>query len=192
MNTPRQEKAKTKPYFLLSFIPAAAYWLLETYSTLEVALIGGIVLGIIEMSLEKYFTGHVHTLSKVNVALIVVLGGISLFAQEGIWFKLQPTFTGVGVASFLIFKKLQGHSLMLDMIKDMGQAPPLPDSIYKTMEWHMTLFLLVFAAFMAKVAIYDSTSVWLFWKTGGFYIAFGGFMLAEMIYLKMKIGRKKL
>lgn len=191
MTTPPQEKAKTKPYFLLSFIPAVAYWLLETYSTLEVALIGGILLGLLEMALEKYFTGHVHTLSKVNIALIVVLGGISLFAKEGVWFKLQPTFTGVGIASFLIFKKFQGHSLMLDMIKDMGQAPPLPDSIYKTMEWHMTLFLLVFAAFMAKVAILNSTSEWLFWKTGGFYIAFGGFMVAEMIYLKIKIGRKK-
>ena len=44
MTTPPQEKAKTKPYFLLSFIPALAYWLLETYSTLEVALIGGILL----------------------------------------------------------------------------------------------------------------------------------------------------
>lgn len=191
MTTPPKEKTKAKPYFLLSFIPALAYWLLETYTTLEVALIGGVVLGLLEMVLEKYFTGHVHTLSKVNIALIVVLGGISLFAKEGVWFKLQPSFTGLGIAGFLIFKKFQGHSLMLDMLKDLGQAPPLPDSIYKTMEWHMTLFLLAFAAFMAKVAILDSTSVWLFWKTGGFYIAFGGFMVAEMIYLKMKIGRKK-
>lgn len=186
-----KKSAQVKPYFLLSFLPAVAYWLLETYSTLEAALIGGVLLGVLEMALEKYFTGHVHTLSKVNLSLILVLGGISLLASEGVWFRLQPTFTGVGVASFLIFKKLQGHSLMLDMLKDMGQVPPLPVEAYKTMEWHMTLFLLGFAAFMAKVAIYDSTSVWVFWKTGGFYIAFGAFLVLEMIYLRFILRRKK-
>ena len=189
MNTPKKGKA---PYFLLSFIPAVAYWLLETYTTLEIALIGGIVLGIIEMILEKYFTGYVHTLSKVNISLIVILGVISLLAKEGVWFRLQPTFTGVGVAGFLIYKKLQGHSLMLDMIKDMGQIPPLPEATYKLMEWHLTLFLLGFAAFMAKIAIYESTGTWIFWKTGGFYIAFGGFMAVEMIYLRFVLRRKKL
>lgn len=192
MNTPHVNpgKGNRPPYFLLSFIPAVAYWLLETYFTLEIALIGGILLGIIEMILEKCFTGHVHTLSKVNLSLIVVLGAISLFAKEGVWFRLQPTFTGVGVASFLILKKLQGHSLMLDMVKDMGQTPPLSEETYKTIEWHMTIFLLAFAAWMARVAIYESTARWLFWKTGGFYMAFAVFMVLEMIFLRFVLKRK--
>ncbi len=178
------------PYFLLSFIPAVAYWLLETYSTLEIALAGGIILGVIEMILEKYFTGSVHTLSKVNIVLIVILGVISLIAKEGVWFRLQPTFTGIGISGFLIYKKMKGHSLMLDMLKDMGQVPPLSENTYKIMEWHMTLFLLLFATFMAKVAVYDTTATWLFWKTGGFYIAFGAFMVLEMVYLRFVLRRK--
>lgn len=180
----------SRPYFLLSFIPAVAYWILETYFTLEIALIGGIVLGILEMLFEKYFTGHVHTLSKVNMGLIVVLGVISLYAKEGVWFKLQPTFTGVGIASFLVFKKFQKKSLLLEMLKDMGQKPPLPEEAYQMLEWHLCLFLIGFAAFMAKVAILDTTSTWLFWKTGGFYIAFGAFMIVEMIFLRWYLRRR--
>src|SRR5690606_16150037 len=130
------------------------------------------------------------TLSKVNLALIVVLGGISLIAKEGVWFKLQPTFTGLGVSAFLIYKKVRGHSLMLDMLKDLGQTPPLPEKAYRTMEWHMTLFLIAFAIFMARVAVYESTSNWLFWKTGGFYLAFGGFLVGEMIYLRILLKGK--
>jgi intracellular septation protein len=183
--------SKTKPYFLLSFLPALAYWLLETYSTLEVALIGGILLGVIEMILEKFFSGHIHTLSKVNLTLILVLGGIALVAREGVWFRLQPFFTGLGISGFLIFQKFQGRSLMLDMLKDMGQVPPLPEKIYKIMEWHLSLFLLIFAIFMAKVAVYDSTTTWLFWKTGGFYLAFAAFIMAEMIYLRIFVGRMR-
>ena len=90
MNQPAR---KTPPYFLMSFIPAVAYWILESNFSLEIALIGGIILGVLEMIVEKKFSGHVHTLSKVNLSLIVVLGVISLIAKEGVWFKLQPTFT---------------------------------------------------------------------------------------------------
>lgn len=177
------------PFFLLSFIPAVAYWLLETYSTLEVALIGGIVLGVAEMGLEKKFTGHVHTISKLNVALVVSLGGIALIAREGLWFKLQPTLTGVAVAGFLLFKKVKDESLMLEMLKDMKQTVPLPPVAYKTMEWHLTVFLLGFAAWMAYVAINESTAVWLFWKTGGFYIVFGSFAVFEFIFLRWYLRR---
>ena len=173
-----------KPYFLLSFLPALAYWYLETYYTLEIALTGGIILGVLEMALEKKFTGHVHTLSKLNIALIVILGGISLIAKEGIWFKLQPTLTGLSLASYLVYKKIRKQSLMIEMLQDMKQRPPLPENVYKVLEWHISIFLIGFAAFMAHVALNESTATWLFWKTGGFYIAFGGFMVFEVIFLR--------
>ncbi len=180
-----------KPYFLLSFIPAVAYWYLETYYSLEIALVGGILLGVVEMLLEKKFTGHVHTLSKLNVSLVIVLGLVSLVAKEGLWFKLQPTLTGLSVASFLVFKKLRGQSLMLEMLKDMHQTPPMPAVVYRTLEWHICLFLLGFAAFMAKVALVDTTATWLFWKTGGFYIVFGCFMVAELGYIQWVLRRQR-
>jgi intracellular septation protein len=182
-------KTSSAPYFLLSFIPAAAYWLLETYTSLEIALIGGIVLGLIEMIAEKYFTGHVHTLSKLNISLVVGLGVISLAAREGVWFKLQPTLTGLAIGGYLLFQKLRGHSLMLDMLSDMKQKAPLPPEAYRVMEWHMCVFLFAFAVWMAHVAVNTSTANWLFWKTGGFYIAFGGFMIGEMLFLKWYLRR---
>jgi intracellular septation protein len=189
MNQPAR---KTPPYFLMSFIPAVAYWILESNFSLEVALVGGIVLGVIEMIVEKKFSGHVHTLSKVNLTLIVVLGLISLIAKEGVWFKLQPTFTGFGIASFLVYKKFKGQSLMVEMMKDMGQEKlPMPPETYKLLEWHLCLFLIAFAVFMGRVALYESTATWLFWKTGGFYVAFGGFMVLEMLYLRFCMKRMK-
>ena len=177
-------KNAQKPYFLLSFLPALAYWYLETYYTLEIALIGGIVLGTIEILLEKKFSGHVHTLSKLNIALIVFLGGISLIAKEGIFFKLQPTITGVSIGLYLLYKKVKNESLMVEMLKDLNQKPPMPESFYKTLEWHLSLFLFSFAAFMAWISIKESTVTWLFWKTGGFYVAFAGFMIIEIIYIR--------
>ena len=183
-------KPSLPPYFLLSFIPAAAYWILELYFTLEIALMGGMIIGVIEMAFEKKISGHVHTLSKLNVALILILGGVALVAQEGIWFKLQPTFTGVAVASFLAFQKWRNKSIMHQMLIDMRQPVPLPMELYKLIEWHLAVFLLGFAVFMGYVAVYQSTSRWIFWKTAGFYIVFGAFLFGEMIYLKWLLRRK--
>lgn len=177
-------KSAHKPYFLLSFLPALAYWYLESNYSLEIALAGGIILGVIEMFLEKVFNGHVHTLSKLNLALILVLGGVSLIAKEGIFFKLQPTFTGIALCSFLIFKKVRNKSFMVEMLEDLKQRPPMPKEFYMILEWHLCLFLFGFAIFMTWIALKESTSVWLFWKTGGFYIAFGGFMVFEMFYMR--------
>lgn len=176
----------TPPFFLMSFIPAVAYWLLETYSTLEIALMGGIFLGVVEMVLEKKFTGHIHTLSKLNISLIVALGGISLIAKEGIWFKLQPTMTGIAVSLFFIYKKSKKESLIHQMLIDMKTPADrmLPEKIYGIMEWHLCLFLFGYALWMAWVTYNLTTSQWLFWKTGGFYLAFVPFMLIEMITIR--------
>ncbi len=178
-----------RPYFLLSFLPALAYWYLETYHDLETALIGGVILGVLEILIEKKFSGHVHTLSKLNLSLIVVLGGLALLAKEGLFFKLQPTFTGIAVGGYLIFKKLRHESLLLEMLRDLKQTPPLPEAFYLRLEWHLCLFLLAFAAFMAWVAVQRTTAAWLFWKTGGFYLAFGGFLVAELFFLRWTIRR---
>ena len=121
--------------------------------------------------------------------IVVALGGIALIAREGLWFKLQPTFTGVAVAGFLLFKKVKDESLMLEMLQDMKQPVPLPPEAYKTMEWHLTLFLLGFAAWMAYVAVNETTAVWLFWKTGGFYVVFGSFAVLEFIFLRWYLRR---
>lgn len=186
------QKQSSPPYFLLSFIPALAYWLLETYTSLEIALIGGIVLGVVEMLLEKKFSGHVHTLSKLNISLVVVLGVISLIAKEGIFFKLQPTMTGIAVSGFFVWKKMKNESLIHQMLIDMKtpENKMLPPHIYAMMEWHLCLFLLTFAGWMAYVAFNMPTGSWLFWKTGGFYIAFIPFMLVEMFFIRMKLKGK--
>jgi intracellular septation protein len=184
-------KAKKLPYFLLSFIPAVGYWVLETYFSLTIALVGGIILAVLEMIVEKIFTDKIHTISKLNMFLVIFLGLISLWAQEGIWFKLQPTLTGVTLFVFLIFLKVRNKSIMLDMMREMNTEIPLPESFYLTLEWHLAIFVFVFALFMAYISIYQPTSVWIFWKTAGFYIAFFVFLLGEFVYLRSQNQRRR-
>lgn len=174
-----------KNFFIISFLPAIAYWYLEENYDLQVALIGGLILSICEMSLEWIFTKHIHTLSKFNFVLILVLGTIAFFAREGIWFKLQPFFTGVLMGGYLLFRVVKGNSLMLEMIKSMQKKIPNEKAIV-VMEKNTSLFLILYGVFMGVVALKLPTSKWLFFKTAGFYIASILFFILNIIYLRKR------
>ncbi len=186
----RKDSLSSKQLFWLSFLPAIAYWLLEEYTTLEIALMGGMALALIECIIEKYFSGHLHTMTKLNVLLILGLGGVSYFAKDGVWFRLQPFFTGYVIGGFLLYKKIRNESLMIEMFSDWGKAPPLPPEVYKKMELHLAMFFMLFSSWMAYVAIKLTTKEWLFWKTGGFYGAFIVFLIADLFVMRMTVRKK--
>ncbi len=179
------ESSHSNKFFLISFLPALAYWYLESHYSLKVALFGGLVLAILEIGLEKVFTKHVHSISKLNFFLIVFLAMISFIGDEGIWFKLQPFFTGLFMGGLLIYKTYKNDSYFLEMMEAMNR--PIPSAeIIKYLEKHTGFFMLGYGLFMAYVAFEFSTEKWLFFKTIGFYICFILFFIGEMFLLRKK------
>lgn len=177
-----------KTFFFFSFLPALAYWYLEENYSLQVALIGGVALAVVEMALEWIFTKHIHTITKFNFTLILFLGGISLLASEGIWFKLQPAFTGWVMGGYLIYKYIRKESLMYEIISQLNNKMP-PRELLQWTERNMGIFLFVYGSFMSVVAVLGSTEQWLFWKTIGFYICFGVFSVLQTILMRFKLRR---
>jgi intracellular septation protein len=180
---------KQKQFFIISFLPAIAYWYLEENYSLQIALIGGGLLACTEIVLEKVFTKHVHSISKFNFYLIVVLGSIAFIGDEGIWFKLQPFFTGIFMGGYLLFRIFRNNSLMVETIEAMGQVVPFKNE-FKQIEKHMGIFLICYGIFMAYVAFELTTSQWTFFKTVGFYIVSLIFFIAEFIHLKVRVKKR--
>lgn len=176
----------SKSFFLISFLPALAYWYLEANYPIRIALAGGLLLAIVELILEKIFTKHLHALSKFNFFLIIGLGSISLLGDDGIWFKLQPCFTGVIMGGYLLFKTLRGDGLLYEMSVALNNAVP-PKEILVQLEKHMAILLLIYGIFMGTVAIWGSTDQWIFFKTAGFYLVFFVFIIVEFLLMKRKI-----
>lgn len=176
-----------KNFFIISFLPALAYWYLEENYPIRIAITGGLILAVAEILFEKFYTKHIHTLSKFNFFLIAFLGGISLLGEDGVWFRLQPAFTGVGIATFMFYRLIAGEGLMWEMMESMPNKPQLPPFIFQTMEKHMVFLFGGYGLFMVFVALKLSTDQWLFFKTLGFYIVFGVFTIFEMIYMRFSI-----
>lgn len=178
-----------KQFFLISFLPALAYWYLEENYDLQTALIGGVGLALLEITLEKVFTKHVHSISKFNFYLIAVLGAIAFIGQEGIWFKLQPFFTGILMGTYLLFRVIRGNGLMIETMESMGREIPDKEAFH-SLERDLAIFMIAYGIFMAFVAIYLTTSQWTFFKTIGFYISSFLFFGVEMVILRKKIKKK--
>lgn len=173
----------------LSFLPALAYWWLESTQPLNVALSVGIGLAVLEVTVEKLYTGHVHTLSRLNFGIILLLGVLSLFAHEGVWFKLQPTMTGVICGTWLIFNQSKGKTMLIEAMQDMGRPWPFPEVWLRDFERHVIGFIFCYSTFMAYWTFWGTTAQWAFWKTGGQYMSFGAFMVVEFWWLRHKAKR---
>jgi intracellular septation protein len=180
----------SKNFFLISFLPALVYWYLEDNYPVRIAVTGGLLLAGLEIILEKVFTKHVHGISKFNFFLLLLLGGLSLLGDEGLWFKLQPFFTGVIMGGYLLFKLYRGKGLMeemmLAMMEESRRPPPF---VVRILELHSSIFFLLYGVFMGYVALYLSSDQWIFYKTAGFYIAFFIFFLIELVYIRLKMKR---
>ena len=178
----------SKSFFLLSFLPAIAYWYLEANYPVRIAIIGGLSLAILEMAIEKLWTKHVHSLSRFNFMLILFLGGLSLLGDEGIWFKLQPMFTGLGIGIYIFYRNFQGNGLLWEMMVGLQQQQQLPPrDIIQYMEKNISIFFIIYGGFMGVVAISLATDYWLFFKTIGFYIIFAFFFVLQFFLLRKKM-----
>ena len=177
---------KSKGIFLISFVPALGYWYLEANYSLQTALIGGVSLAAIEILLEKALFKRVHSISKINCALIIVLGGIAFWGKDGIWFKLQPFFTGVGLGSILLIQNLRGKSIMWNMMQEVQTRQMPLRLLLEPLERDMGIFTVIYGVFMGGVAVWRSSDEWLFFKTAGLYIAYLLFMIVEIFILTKK------
>lgn len=188
------KKKKTNLFFLISFLPAIAYWYLEATYPVKIALIGGIILSIAEISFEKIYLGHVHQISKLNFFLIIALGGISLFEENGIWFKLQPALSVWFLAGYMIYRILKGNGFFNEMMDEMQTGDTnnrLPDFILKKFEKNLIIFFLLYGALMGYLAIWSKTSYWAFFKSVGFFIVFAVFAILQVFIIRKDLKNEK-
>lgn len=181
-----EKTPSSNSFFLFSFLPAILYWYLEANYPVKIALIGGILLSILEIGLEKILFKHVHQLSKMNFFLIVFLGGFSLLEEDGIWFKLQPTISMWAVAVYFVYKRKNGKGgFMQELMKDMNKNAQLPpDEIFQSMEKNLVYVFIVYGLLMGALAFWAPTKYWAFGKGVGLFVVIFIFLIIQMLINK--------
>lgn len=110
--------------------------------------------------------------------------------ENGIWFKLQPSFSLWAVAVYMAFKIKKGSGFFKEMMMDMKpDGPRPPDFILQSMEKNMVWLFAFYGALMGVLALWFPTSVWAFFKTAGFFVVLGVFMVIQTILNRRAMAR---
>ncbi|MBP5295830.1 MAG: septation protein IspZ [Bacteriovoracaceae bacterium] len=169
--------ARTSIFALFSFLPAVGYAILDWYYPPHIAAAVGLGLGVVELSLEKLITHHLHALSKINFSLLFLLGLITLYARDGFLFKLQPALGALGLAGILLGWRWRKKSLIQTLLAEFpctktaqANLRLVPTILWQVWERDLIIFMLGYAGVMFILAHYNARW-WALGKTVGLYIA---------------------
>lgn len=166
---------------LLVFIMADEIW------GTKVGIIVALVCGIAEYMYIFIKESRSDRFVLADTALLVVLGGISIFLENAVFFKLKPALIEAIFCVILGISVFSDKNLILQMTGRYMKGIEIHEKAVERMRvmlrdlfWIFTLhtFLIVYSAF------FMSERAWAFISTALFYIIFGIYFVLDIIKLK--------
>ncbi|MEK2690459.1 inner membrane-spanning protein YciB [Bdellovibrio sp. GT3] len=182
-----QDSAKSKALavFFAGLLPVIAFTVIEEYYGTIAGLIAGMVFGVGEICFELYKHKKVQKITWIGNGLLLVLGGVSLLSDEGIWFKLQPALMEAVFAVALWISVLMKKPLIVVLAEQQGQKlPEFMKSRMSGMTFRMGIFFAIHTGLAVWAAFYWSTSAWALLKGVGLTVSLIVYMLAEIFYIR--------
>lgn len=189
-STPVKPPNQMRSLLFAGLLPVIAFTVIEEVYGTAWGIAAGMVFGVGEIIWEWRTHGRVQALTWGGNALLLVLGGLSLLASDGIWFKLQPALMEMVLAIVLFASVYAKKPLMVVLAT--RQNPHLPEPVKRAMggvTFRLGLFLVVQAALATWAALSWSTSAWAFLKGIGFTVSVLVYMLIEGLVLRWRLRR---
>lgn len=183
-------KKKALSLFFGGLLPILAFTVIESKYGIIAGLIAGMVFGIGEIIYEYISVKKVSTITWVGNGLILMLGGVSLLSNEGIWFKLQPAILEFGFFVFLLGSWMLKRPLLKLMIEK--QNPETPDFVkaqLSGMTLRLSFFMLLHSLLAVWAAFYWSTEAWVILKGIGLTVSMVIYMIGEIIWAKARLNK---
>lgn len=180
---------KLLPGFLPLFVFIAAD---EVWGT-EVGLIVAVVFGIAQLIYVAIREKRLDKFVLFDTGLIVILGLISVFLNNDIFFKLKPGLIGIILVAILGVSAFTPSNFLFNMSKRYVKGVEFSDEQVAMMKrsTKVMFFIFLFHTLLTFYsAFYMSKEAWAFISGGLFYILFGVYFLYELIknrFIKAKL-----
>ena len=153
------------------------------------------VFGVGEIVWERYSQGKVDGLTWAANAMILILGGLSLLTQEGIWFKLQPALIEIAMAIGLWVSIMMGKPFLIGLLQKQGdfESRMRPELLgpfrvaLRGITFRLGLFFALQAAVAVWAALYWSTASWVLLKGVGLTASLVVYGVVESFVLRYKL-----
>lgn len=182
MNSPSPQAPPSNKLVLLSgILPLVVYTIVEEVYGTYWGLIAGLVLGVVEIVVEKLLYKKVSTMTWVVNAMVIGLGCVSLYMNDGIWFKLQPAFAELLMVIILWGSLVLKKPFLREMaLKQNPQIPPHMLDFFSSITFRLGIFFLVHCI-LAVWAAYD-------WSTVNWALLKGvGLTASAIVYLAIEM-----
>lgn len=154
----------------------------ETYEGFVVATALFIPLLVASTLILWKLTGHLSKMQLMTLVLVIGFGGLTVWLNDGSFFKMKPTILYLFFAGALGFGLLRGKSYMQVM---MDSALPLTDEGWIALTKRLTVLFLALAVANELVWRLLEEDTWVKFKTFGMpVIMFGFFMLQSGLIAK--------
>ena len=187
----------TRSLIMGGILPVVAFALVEEWFGTSIGLVMGMLCGIGEIIVEKIKDGGVSSVTWIGNALLLLLGGLSLFTSQGIWFKLQPTILEtisavIFIGSVILCRPFlslfaEKQNLLTSLSPKMT---PIIQKYFRGMTLRLGVFFLLHAIISSFAAFYWSTKIWALLKGIGFSVSLLAYLVIEGICLRQKIVRE--
>ncbi|MBL7543007.1 MAG: septation protein IspZ [Bdellovibrionaceae bacterium] len=180
-HSPRQPSNKL--VLISGIVPLIVYTIVEEVYGVYWGLIAGLVLGIVEIIVEKILYKKVSTITWIVNAMIISLGCVSLYMNDGIWFKLQPAFAEALMVIILWGSLLMKKPFLQEMAKkQMPDLPPMMQEFFGKITFRLGLFFLAHTALAIWAAFDWSTVNWALLKGVGLTVSALAYLGIEMFF----------
>lgn len=181
-------KAQALSLFFGGLLPIIAFTVIEEKYGPKAGLIAGLIFGGGEIIYELVRYRKVALTTWIGNGLILGLGSISLFFNDGIWFKLQPAIMEFGMFAFLLGSwALKKPFLQIMAEKQNPDMPPLLKANLSGITLRLSIFFLIHAVIATHAALYWSTEAWAYLKGIGLTVSMIVYMIAEIFIIRRKI-----
>ncbi|MCK9532784.1 MAG: septation protein A [Gammaproteobacteria bacterium] len=167
---------------LLFFI---AYKLWGIYAATAVAIVASIA----QVSVHWWRHRRVENMHLVTLALVVVLGGLTLLLQDERFIMWKPTLVNWLFALAFLGSRFVGEKTLVQRM--MGSQIVLPRPIWNRLNWSWVVFFLLLGAANVYVAFYygldlsadERRDIWVNFKLFGMMGLTFAFVIAQAFYL---------
>ena len=167
--------------FLIDIIPIALFFIAFKLYDIYVATVVAIIASIIQTLWHRFRAGKFENMHLITLAVIIVLGGMTLVFQDERFIKWKPSIVNWAFAVALIIGRIILKKPTIQAL--LGEKIQLPLHVWKNLDWGWFVFFILSGILNLYVAQNYSTDTWVNFKLFGMMGLTLVFVLLQGIYI---------
>ena len=166
---------------LLEFFPIVLFF--AVYKLYDIFIATGVVIAatLVQVLIHWWLYRRVETMQWVTLALILVMGGATIYLQNEQFIKWKLTIIECLFGGAFLFSQFFGKKTFIERM--MGANLELPSNVWKSLNLSWAFFFFAVGAINLYVMDHYSTDDWVSFKTFGVPGMMLGFVAIQVVLL---------